>query len=60
MTERLYVVHHRGSRFRGCKIRLLRRPKRTGGPMNVPAECVDTGERFICPFRGLRRVTDDA
>lgn len=59
MTERLYVVHHRMSRFRGRKVRLLVRPK-WDGVRNVLAECVDGGrERFACPFRGLRRVKDE-
>jgi hypothetical protein len=53
--ERLYEVRHRGSRFRGRTVRLLIRPSPRRRPSNVLAECVDSGERFVCPFRGLRR-----
>lgn len=56
---RRYVVHHRGSRFRGRKVRLLNRPQGKG-IKNVLAECVDTGERFVCPFRGLWKVREDS
>ena len=54
--EQLYRVHHRGSRFRGRVVRLLIRPSTKRAPNNVLAECVDDSERFICPWRGLRRV----
>ena len=54
MTDRRYKVHHRGSRFRGKVVRLLAWP-RGMAVKNVLVECVDTGERFVCPFRGLRR-----
>ena len=58
MTERLYRVHHRGSVYRGRVVRLLTRPSggRKHGPRNVLAEDVETSERFVCPFRGLRRL----
>lgn len=56
MKERLYVVHHRMSRFRGRVVRVLKRP--TKGDRKVIAQCVDTGERFICPLRGLWKVED--
>lgn len=59
---RLYEVRHRGSRFRGRTVRLLIRPrnpaKLRGTPNNVLAEDVETRERFICPWRGLRRVRE--
>lgn len=56
--ERLYRVHHRGSRFRGRIVRLLIRHTKYMAIKNVLAECVDDGERFICPFRGLRRMKE--
>lgn len=56
VTERLYRVHHRGSQFRGRIVRLLIRPSPRRRPNNVLAEVVATGERFICPWRGLRRT----
>lgn len=59
MTEPLYRVHHRGSRFRGQVVRLLVRPSSRRNPNNVLAEVVTTGERFTCPWRGLRRVRCD-
>ena len=74
--ERLYMVHHRGSRWRGRTVRLLSRPRSMPpgpivgqawpplrekslfrAPNNVLAELTDgagAGERFVCPFRGLR------
>jgi len=58
MTEPLYIVHHRGSKYRGRKVRLLTRPKGGRGIKNVLAETTDTGDRFVCPFRGLRRVRE--
>lgn len=54
--ERLYRVHHRMSRFRGRIVRLVIRHTKAMAIKNVLAECVDDGERFVCPFRGLRRV----
>lgn len=55
--ERLYRVHHRGSKYRGRVVRLLTRPSgKPGYIRNVLAECVDDGKRLVCPFRGLRRL----
>lgn len=58
MTDtRTYRVHHVASRFRGEVVRVLIRPGAPGKriPNNVLAETL-TGEWFVCPFRGLRRV----
>jgi hypothetical protein len=59
MSERLYVSHHKGSRFRGRTVRVLVRPRNprllAGAPNNVLCQDVETGERFVCPWRGLRR-----
>ena len=52
--ERLYVVHHRGSRFRGRTVRVLVRPRKP--MMTCKAQDVETGEVFFCPFRGLWRA----
>lgn len=54
--EPLYRVHHGLSRFRGCIVRLRIRPSSKRRPNNVLAETIDRGERFVCPWRGLRRV----
>ena len=54
--EPLYRVQHRGSRYRGRIVRLLIRPSSKRRPNNVLAECYYGGERFVCPFRGLRRL----
>ena len=54
VSERLYIVHHRGSRFRGRTVRVLLRPNKP--MMNCKAQDVETGEVFICPFRGLWRA----
>ncbi len=42
--------------MRGCVVRVLIRPSPKRRPNNVLAEDVETGERFTCPWRGLRRV----
>ncbi len=54
--EPLYRVHHRLSVYRGRIVRLRVRPSTKCRPNNVLAECVDNGQRFVCPWRGLRRV----
>lgn len=63
--KRLYRIRHRVSKYRGRIVRLRirpsmkRRPKDNRGhraPNNVLAECVDTHEWFVCPWRGLRRA----
>lgn len=66
MDERLYRVHHKLSRFRGRVVRVLVRPSTKRKPNNVC--CVDVGddprltylggEKFICPWRGLRRIRE--
>ena len=56
MAERRYRVHHRLSQFRGRIVRLLFRPSSKRRPNNVLAEDVETAERFVCPWRGRRRV----
>ena len=53
--ERYYEVRHRLSRFRGRTVRLLVRPSSRRRPNNVLAEDLETGTRFVCPWRGLRR-----
>ena len=55
-AEPLYRVHHRASKYRDRVVRLRIRPSSRRRPNNVLAECVDTLERFVCPWRGLRRV----
>ncbi|MHC4734650.1 MAG: hypothetical protein ACYTDW_09345 [Planctomycetota bacterium] len=39
-------------------MRLIRRA-RGPGPRNVCVEIIGTNERFICPWRGLRRADKD-
>lgn len=63
MKERLYRVKHRWSRFRDRIVKVLIRPRNPaklhGTPNNVLAQDIETGERFVCPWRGLRRVKSD-
>lgn len=64
-TSRLYVCRHRGSRFRDRVVRVMIRPRRMPaavldgsvrrGPRNVLCETLE-GDRFACPWRGLRRM----
>jgi hypothetical protein len=55
MADPLYTVRHRGSRYRGVTVRVLIRPSPKRRPNNVLAETL-TGELFVCPWRGLRRL----
>lgn len=70
--DKIYQVHHRGSRHRGRRVRLITRPvhwqampaglldgELRRGPRSVLAELADgpdAGVRFCCPWRGLWRT----
>jgi hypothetical protein len=55
-AARRYTPRHRASRFRGRVVRVLVRPSPKRGRNNVLCEDTGTGVRFVCPWRGLRRV----
>ena len=59
MSERIYRIHHRGSRFRGRLARLIIPPSPKRRPNNVALRDVETDELIICPWRGLRRVNKE-
>lgn len=56
----VYVCRHRNSKFHGRRVKVLYRWGSGGGPRNVCVETLDEHRtRFVCPWRGLRRIGTD-